>query len=176
MKNFETIINEVISNAKTYMDAVSKQAAKIYDASKQKISAETIKRTIGKKLIELGKLTYKATTQEVDLAEDIAAVVSEITELKKNLAIVEANLASIMNQKICPDCGNKVTKESAFCNTCGHKFEEPVEEEAAEAAAQEVVEEKTEAAEPAADDIVVAAKEAVEEIAQDVEPAAEPEE
>lgn len=173
MKNFETIINEVIANAKTYANALSKQAAKLYDVSKHKISAETIKRTIGKKLIDLGKLTYKATTQDVDLAEDIAAVVSEITELKNSLAIVEERIADINNQKICPECGGKVTKESAFCNTCGHKFEEPVEAEAAEVAAQEVVEEKTEEAAPAADDIVVAAKEAVEEIAQDAEPAAE---
>ncbi len=164
MKNF---FDDVVGNAKTAASAVSKQAAKIYDASKHKFSAETIKRAIGKKLIELGKLTYKATTQNEDLAEEIAKVVEEITELKQNLAIIEKHIASIMNQKICPECDNKVTKESAFCNVCGHKFEDEPEEEAPVEAAEETAEAAEEAVEAKADDIVVAAQEAVDEIAQD---------
>ena len=165
MKNFDSILGDVKENAKSAAAAVSQQAAKIYDASKQRISAETIKRSIGKKLIELGKLTYKATTQNEDLSEDIALVVEEITELKQNLALVNEHIAAIKNQKICPDCGAKVSKQSVYCNICGHKFdipEEPVsaEEEVTEAAAEEKA-----AANP--DDIVVAAKEAVEEISED---------
>ena len=142
MKNFDTIIGDVKVNAKAAASAVSKKAAMLYDASKHRISAETIKRSIGKKLIELGKLTYKATTQDIDLAEDIAKVVEEITELKQNLAIVEAHIASIKNQKICPECENKVTKESSFCNICGHKFEDEPEEPVKEIA--ETVEEAAE--------------------------------
>lgn len=173
MKNFDSILSDVFDNAKTAANALSKQAAKLYDASKHKISAEAIKRTIAKKLIELGKLTYKAITQEGDLADEINAVVGEITELKKSLATIEANLADINNQKICPDCGNKVTKESVFCNTCGHKFEAPVDEEAAEEAAQKVVEEMNEEDVTTDEEIVVAAQEAAEEIAQAPAKAAE---
>lgn len=181
MKNFDSFLDEVRENAKAAAAAVTQTAAMIYDASKHKISAETIKRAIGKKLIELGKVTYKSTTQDLDLAEDIAKIVEEITELKQNLAIVNAHIASIKNQKICPDCENHVTKESQFCNVCGHKFEpeqEPAQtaeaaEETAEAAdAPEAVQEaQEEAAAPQADDIVVAAKEAVEEISEDAEEA-----
>ena len=163
MKNFDTIIGDVKVNAKAAASVVSKKAAMLYDASKHRISAETIKRSIGKKLIELGKLTYKATTQDIDLAEDIAKVVEEITELKQNLAIVEAHIASIKNQKICPECENKVTKESSFCNICGHKFEDEPE------AIEEAAEEKADAPAGKPDDIVVAAKEAVEEISEDAE-------
>ena len=128
MKNFDTIIDDVKVNAKNAATVLSQKAAMIYDASKHRISAETIKRNIGKKLIELGKLTYKATTQNIDLSGDIAKVVEEISELKQELSIVVAQLAAIRNQKICPECENKVTKESSFCNICGHKFEteEPV--------------------------------------------------
>ena len=165
MKNFDTIIGDVKVNAKAAASAVSKKAAMLYDASKHRISAETIKRSIGKKLIELGKLTYKATTQDIDLAEDIAKVVEEITELKQNLAIVEAHIASIENQKICPECENKVTKESSFCNICGHKFEDEPEEAVEEIA--EAVEEAAETVEAKPDDIVVAAQEAVAEISED---------
>ncbi len=179
MKNFDTIIDDVKENAMAAAAIVSKKAAEIYDTSKHRISAETIKRSIGKKLIELGKLTYKATTKDVDLSGEIAKVVEEITELKQNLAIVNAHIAAIKNQKICPVCENKVTKQSAFCNICGHKFEdEPkvemttVEEPAAieaPAAAKEPAPVEKPAAAPAADDIVVAAKEAVEEISADAE-------
>lgn len=173
MKNFDNIIGDVKENAIAAATVVSQKAAQIYDASKHRISAETIKRAIGKKLIELGKLTYKATTQDVDLAEDIAKVVEEITELKQNLAIINEHIADLKNQKICPECENKVTKQSAFCNVCGHKFEEPVEE-AAEEPAEEVAEEVTaEAAEEniviaeKADDIAEAAEEAVEELTEE---------
>ena len=152
MKNFDTIIGDVKVNAKAAASAVSKKAAMLYDASKHRISAETIKRSIGKKLIELGKLTYKATTQDIDLA-------------KQNLAIVEAHIASIKNQKICPECENKVTKESSFCNICGHKFEDEPEEAVEEIA--EAVEEAAETVEAKPDDIVVAAQEAVAEISED---------
>ena len=170
MKNFDTIIDDVRVNAKAAATAVSQQAAKFYDASKHRISAEAIKRAIGRKLIELGKLTYKATTQEADLSAEIAKVVEEITELKQNLAIVNEHIASIQNRKICPACDNKVTKESLFCNICGYKFEEvPVEDPAVEEPAAEVKEEAAPEAAPAADpdEIVVAAKAAVEEISQD---------
>ena len=57
MKNFDTIIDDVKLNAKAAAAVVSKKATMFYDASKHRISAETIKRSIGKKLIELGKLT-----------------------------------------------------------------------------------------------------------------------
>ncbi len=171
MKNFDNIIDDVKENAKAAAAVVSQKAAQIYDASKHKISAETIKRSIGKKLIELGKLTYKATTQDVDLAEEIAKVVEEITELKENLAIINAHIADIKNQKICPECDNKVTKQSAFCNICGHKFEEPVEE-IVEEPADEAAEESIVIAEKA-DEIVEAAQDAVEEIAADAEADAE---
>lgn len=176
MKNFDTIFGDVKENAKTAASVVSQQAARIYGASKQRFSAETIKRAIGKKLIDLGKLTYQATTQDVDLSEDIAMTVEEITTLKQELAIVNAHLASIKNQKICPECDNKVPKESLFCNLCGHKFElepEPAEEtaeETAEAAVEEAVADEAAAEElvtPVPEEIVAAAQEAAEEISED---------
>ena len=163
MKNFDTIIDDVKVNAKNAATVLSQKAAMIYDASKHRISAETIKRNIGKKLIELGKLTYKATTQNIDLSEDIAKVVEEISELKQELSIIVAQLAAIKNQKICPECENKVTKESSFCNICGHKFEDEPE------AIEEAAEKKADAPAGKPDDIVVAAKEAVEEISEDAE-------
>lgn len=175
MKNFDAIFGDVKDNAKAAASVVSQQAARLYGASKQRLSAETIKRAIGKKLIELGKLTYQATTQDVDLSEEIAKTVEEITELKQNLAIVNEQIASIKNQKICPECENTVPKESLFCNLCGYKFEiepEPVEETAEETT--ETVEEEAApevVAATAADDIVVAAQEAVEEISEDVQDA-----
>lgn len=139
MKNFDTLFGDVRDNAVAAASAVSKQAAKIYDASKHRISAEGIKRNIVKKLIALGKLTYKATTQDVDLSGDIAKTVEEITELKQSLALINAHIASIKNQKICPECENSVPQYSVFCNICGHKFEaeEPVAEE--EAPAEEAI-------------------------------------
>ena len=151
-------------NAKAAASVVSKKAATVYDASKHKISAETLKRGINKKFMELGKLTYKATTEDIDLSEEIAQIADEIRELKENLDVVIAHIASIRNQKICPECGNKVTKASLFCNICGTRFEDPVGE--VEVEAEKVAET---AAEDAAEDITVAVQEAEEVAAETVE-------
>lgn len=128
MKNFDSIFDDVVVNVKAAASVVSKKASTVYDASKHKFSAEGLKRAINKKLIELGKLTYKATVEHADLAEEIAKTVEEIRELKENLDIVTAHIASIRNQKICPDCGTKVPKASLFCNICGAKFEVSADE------------------------------------------------
>lgn len=172
MKNFDTLFDDVRENAMAAAAAVSKQASRIYDASRYRISAEGIKRNIAKKLIELGKLTYKAATHEVDLSEDIANTVAEITELKHNLALVNAQIASIRNQKICPDCGNTVPQYSVFCNVCGSKFEteQPAAEEEAPAETETPVEEGEAAPEAVEEDITIAV---AEEAADEESPAAE---
>lgn len=168
MKNFDTLFGDVRDNAVAAASAVSKQAAKIYDASKHRISAEGIKRNIVKKLIALGKLTYKATTQDVDLSGDIAKTVEEITELKQSLALINAHIASIKNQKICPECENSVPQYSVFCNICGHKFEaeEPVAEEEAPAEAAIAVTEDTVAAPAEEAAAVIADAEEAETLAE----------
>ncbi len=128
MGKFDGIFDDVVVNAKAAASVVSKKASDVYGSSKQKILAAEIRGEINKKLRELGALTYKAKTADVDVSKETAAVISEISELKENLDIINKNIASTKNQKKCPNCDAVLPKNSVFCNICGAKLENDVEQ------------------------------------------------
>ena len=153
MGKFDEILDDVVVNANTAASAVSKKAAFVYDASKHKITAAEMRGEINKKLKELGKFTYKSRVYDIDMEEQIDAVIAEIKELKENLDIINAHLDEITNQKKCPQCEAKIPKNSVYCNICGTKLEEAEEDVSADDTADEAPAEK-------------AAEEAVEEAAE----------
>lgn len=148
MGKFDEIFDDVVVNAKAAASAVSKKATTMYDTSKHKISAAEIRGEINKKLKELGMLTYKKEVHGVDVSEQIAKIIEEITELKENLAVILDHIDSIKNQKKCPKCESRVPKNSLYCNICGAKLEEEEEAEEVEA---EYVGEEVKAADDAAE-------------------------
>lgn len=124
MGKFDEIFDDVVVNAKAAASAVSKKASVVYDTSKHKITAAEIRGDINKKLRDLGALTYKEQLHGIDLSEQIQKLVSEITELKDNLNIINEHIAASKNQKKCPQCDATVPKNSVFCNICGAKLDE----------------------------------------------------
>ena len=123
MGKIDGILDDVVVNTKAAASAVSKKAATVYDASKHKITAANIRGDINKKLRELGKYTYKAKACGADMDEQIDQVITEITELKDNLEIINAHIDEIKNQKKCPNCEAKLPRNSNFCNVCGTKID-----------------------------------------------------
>lgn len=165
MGKFDEIFDDVVVNAKAAASAVSKKAATMYDTSKHKISAAELRGEINKRLRELGMLTYKKEVHGSDVTEEIAKLISEITELKENLAIILDHIDSIKNQKKCPKCESKVPRNSVYCNICGARIdeEEPAEDVEAEfvgEAADETV------AEPAPEAVETTAQVVVDEPAE----------
>ncbi|MCD8025859.1 MAG: zinc ribbon domain-containing protein [Clostridiales bacterium] len=151
MGKFDGIFDDMVVNAKAAASAVSKKASEVYDSSKHKITASEIRNDINSKLRDLGAITYKAQTQNVDMSEQIAETVEQITELKDNLAAVNEHIAAAKNQRKCPNCDASVPKNSLFCNICGAKLEledaDGAEASADEADAAEDVIENTQAQE-----------------------------
>ncbi len=172
MGKFDEIFDDVVVNAKTAAEAVSKKAALVYDASKHKFTAAEIRGDINKKLRDLGKFTYKERVHGVDMTADIEAAIAEIKELKENLVIINNHLDEIMDQKKCPQCEAKVPRNSLFCNICGAKIDEEKVEEAAQkdetiaAAAEEAAEEVIDSAEEAVAAVEENAEEKAEEAAE----------
>lgn len=147
MGKFDSIFDDVVVNAKAAASAVSKKATEVRDASKQKFTAAEIRGNINKKLRDLGALTYKAQIHKIDLSEQIAQIVVEISELKDNLNAINEHIAASKNQKKCLQCGSNIPKNSLFCNICGAKIinedfsnAENVNEDVAEEVADEVIE------------------------------------
>lgn len=168
MGKFDDFFDDVVVNAKTAAEAVSKKAAQVYDASRHKFTAAEIRGDINNKLKDLGKFTYKERVHGVDMSAEINAAIAEIKELKENLEIINNHLDDLMEQKKCPQCEAKVPKNSLFCNICGAKIDEDKVEEA-------VQEDETiaAAAEEAAEEVVDSAGEAVAAVEENSEEKAE---
>ena len=124
MGKFDEIFDDVVVNAKAAASAVSKKASVVYDASRHKITVAEIRGDINKKLRDLGALTYKEQIHGIDLSEQVQQIVTEITELKDNLNIINEHIAASKNHKKCSQCGANVPKNSLFCNICGAKLDE----------------------------------------------------
>ena len=126
MGKFDELFDDVVVNAKAAATAVSKKANDVYDASKNKFTASEIRSDINKKLRELGVLTYKSQIHGLDLSEKISKTITEITDLRETLNVINQHIAETKNQKKCPHCQAKIPKNSLFCNICGEKLEDTV--------------------------------------------------
>ena len=118
MGKFDEIFDDVVVNAKACASAVSQKASTVYDVSKHKITAAEIRGDINKKLRELGALTYKSDK----------LIVSEISDLKDNLNVVNEHIAVAKDQRRCPGCNAVIPKNSVFCNICGIKIDDADED------------------------------------------------
>lgn len=73
---------------------------------------------------KLGFEIYRAYREEP--LEAGAEQIAQITELHKVIADCKAQIATINQASLCPQCGAKVSKGMAFCSSCGFKL--PAEE------------------------------------------------
>lgn len=167
MGKFDEIFDDVVVNAKAAASVVSKKASAVCDASKQKINAAEIRGEINKKLRDLGALTYKSVIHDIDLSEQTAQTVAEITDLKDNLNSINEHIAAAKNIKKCPQCASSVPKNSLFCNICGAKIEDDFvsqeDEDIAEEVADEVIENMESAKSKVAEEETSAKAEATED-------------
>ena len=108
------IFDDVVVNAKTAASAVSKKAGELYDLSKLRIALAGLRSDLNKQYQALGEAVYSEAPEE-----EIDAIKSDIAEIKQNIVDVEKILASTRNTVKCPQCGQKLNKNAAFCFTCG---------------------------------------------------------
>lgn len=150
------ILDDVVINAKSAAQSVSKMAGQFVDMSKLRLNLSELNGEINKRYQELGQFIYEAKkaggADEAELEEKIAA----LDELYAQFSVVSAQLAALQNKVTCPACGKQMTLDSMFCSHCGMKLDgarkaaepvaEPVETTAVEpeAPAEETTETQTE--------------------------------
>ncbi len=69
---------------------------------------------------KLGNAYFEATHGKTELKSEVEDCVQKIEELKKAEEDQELEKEGL---KRCPECGEKLTLISRFCNMCGHKFD-----------------------------------------------------
>lgn len=117
------MFDDVVVNAKAAANAFSKKAGNMFDISKLKFNASSIRGEINKKCQELGEIVYESKSGKEISQQVIDAKVEEIKNLKSDLAAINELLAAAKNLIICPACSAVIAKDSAFCNKCGIKIE-----------------------------------------------------
>jgi len=118
------ILDDVVINAKSAAEAVSKKAGQIVDASKLRINVAELNAEISKRYEALGQYVYETCREK--LAEDAEAVgkMAEIDELKAQHAAVSKELNDKQNKTVCPNCGKQSSSTAQFCSNCGTKLGE----------------------------------------------------
>lgn len=124
------MFDDVVVNAKAAANAFSKKAGNIYDVSKLKINASSLKGEISKKCQELGEMVYSSKFEKEISQDLIDAKLNEIKALKSDLTAINELLAAAKNLTVCPACSAVIAKDSAFCSKCGVKIEHTGEAEA----------------------------------------------
>ena len=132
------ILDDVVINAKSAAEAVSKKASQLMDASKLRISAAELSAGISKQYEALGQLVYETCREKLSGDEELSVILSEIDELKEQHAAVTKELNDKQNKVVCPTCGKRSPNTVQYCSNCGTKLavdepeapaEEPVEPE-----------------------------------------------
>lgn len=117
------MFDDVVINAKAAANAFSKKAGNVFDISKLKFNASSIRGEINKRCQELGEMVFDSKDGKEVSEELINAKFDEIKNLKNDLTAVNELLAAAKNLMICPVCSAVIANDSMFCNKCGTKIQ-----------------------------------------------------
>ena len=123
------ILEDVVVNAKSAVNAVGKKAGIMVDISKLRISAADLNREIAERYESLGSIVYDSQKTGNSVQELIEENVAAIDELYDQLDLINAQLLQFRNKVVCKNCGRENPQEAFFCSFCGTRLKEDVKDE-----------------------------------------------
>lgn len=118
------ILDDVVVNAKSAAEAVSRKAGQIVDVSKLHINAAELNSEISKRYQALGQYVYENVRETVSGDAEAAGKMAELDELMVQHSAVQKELNDKQNKILCPGCGKSCSTNSSYCSTCGTKLAE----------------------------------------------------
>lgn len=134
------LLEDVVLNAKTAVNAVSKKAGKIVDVSKLRLNAANLNNEISKRFEALGRVAYDAKKNGSDASTLVEECVLSIDSLYEQLDAVNAQLAATRSQVVCHKCGEENPANAVYCCKCGQRLWDDIP--AAETSAQSTASEE----------------------------------
>ena len=113
---FEFDLNKVKESLVNAGKEVENMAKDVSTVAKIKIDIHNKEVFLEKQYALLGKAYYEAHKDE-DVDESV--YFPSITEALVDLAQLNADLLAAQGAVECPECGSKVSQDSAFCSACG---------------------------------------------------------
>lgn len=132
------ILDDIVVNARTAAEAVSRQVGQVVDASKLRISAAEINAEVSKRYEALGEYVYENLREVLAGEAEAVGKFAEIDELKAQAEVIARELMDKQNKVVCPVCGKTMPIGSAYCSSCGAKLaEEPAAQKEEDVSADE---------------------------------------
>ena len=129
--------NKLTKKASETYKGASEKTTKIARETKLKMKMNENKSKINDLYEEIGKKVYQKhiAKEEISVGEDIQEECKKIDKLSNEVEECQKEIWDLSDNKQCPNCKSKISKDSAFCPNCGTKQEkeEPKEVEIIEA-------------------------------------------
>lgn len=113
-------ISRTASDAANY---TVKKAGELTSAAKLKYQLNQAETKLAVTYETIGRLYYNAVMNGDDTTEVISGLMADVTETNAEIADYKAQLADLLNKRVCSVCGATIPSDSAFCNKCGTKVE-----------------------------------------------------
>lgn len=123
-----SVLDEIAKGA----SYASKKTGELTALAKLKLSLQSEKGKLTDCYTELGKLYYEFIENGTDMSAEIATYVTAVGNSKARIAEINARIAELQDNVICPNCSAKVPRNFAFCHVCGKKLEKEAKEESDE--------------------------------------------
>jgi len=107
------------SDAASY---ATKKTTELTKTAKIKLAIHSEEEKITDCYREIGQLYYDEKTSETSHTDSIDLYVSTVTESHKKIAELNAHLKELKNERICPECQSKLSKDYTYCPVCGAKL------------------------------------------------------
>lgn len=130
------IIDDMVVNVKSAAEAVGKTTGKLVDLSKLKVAAAELNAEVVERYEALGQYVYNNCRALLGTDVEAAGKMAEIEEMQAQLGVINKEILTKQNKKVCPTCGHQALLENVYCSVCGTKLPEeecPVQEAAPEA-------------------------------------------
>lgn len=101
---------------------VGKKAGALLSVAKLNIQLMDLKNEINRQLQEVGQMIYATHTGTPTDSEILLAKLQEIDQLHSRAAALEAEIARLQAEPVCPTCGAPIHDGDAFCRECGGKL------------------------------------------------------
>lgn len=114
-------LDDLTTTLSEAMDTTVKCASKLAGQAKLKYQIATLKRELEKDFALIGQMSYEAYQNKIDNSEKSEKIYAKIEEQLQAIRTLEAKLAKADDCKLCPVCGEKLSKETIYCHKCGTK-------------------------------------------------------
>lgn len=118
-------MDNFISELKSVANKFAKKTGEIAGISKLKINIANAKSDISACYKSLGELVYKAQKDgDEGASANIQELFDTIDALYEKIDELNETIATIKNEKVCPNCGASNPKSQRFCGGCGQAFDD----------------------------------------------------